>query len=942
MLKRYFEDLKSVNALPPRSYFVPFRETDEQSYDRTKSSRFHSLNGMWTVKEYESFLDVPDTFFEEIPQKEIPVPSCVQYFGFDQLQYTNVEYPIAYNPPFVPNHNPCYHFHKEEDLCLSGEKTYLVFEGVDSCFYAYVNGQFVGFFTCPHALSEFDITNFVREGKNSFDVLVLKWCAGTYLDDQDKWRFTGIFRDVYLLQRPQGHLVDYKIETTLDGEVSFVPYGADAFVSFNGKKALAKDGESVVFQVDNPKLWSAETPHLYPMTIEAMNEVVYEEVGIRTTEVKDGLYLLNDKPIKFKGVNRHDFHPEKGAAVSLADIERDLKLMKELNVNGIRTSHYPACPEMYRLCDRYGFYVVSESDVESHGVQTRKADWNSNFDEIANSPIFEEGILLRQTYNVHNQKNRPSVVIWSMGNESGWGENFRKGSRWIKETDSRPVHYESMYKTDGTRYDFEVKDVDFISRMYPTTEWMTDVYLKEESDNRPLVLCEYCHSMGNGPGDFKQYWDIINANDRMCGGFVWEWADHGIRLNGEGFFYGGDFGEYPHEGNFCIDGIVSPDRQCDGGTAEMKKIYEPVRFEPCEGGVKITSVQYFETLDLDAKIEYTKNGETVKTAKAKVVLNPKESVVLLLEKAQGVLVTLTRPCGQVAATYGAFDESLKEEMEKPFAKQAEISQNGRYISVRYANVNYVFDQLDGSLRCIEKDGKNLLKEPLKLNLFRAPTDNDRIVRRYWDKFDLSHAQFEVRKVEMDGNVVRFTGGIARQPYETYVNCELSYRFEKGGVAVAISYKNNFFKEFLPRIGVKFALCKCFDDVRYLGYGPQESYIDKRISANKNYYEYKVSENGCRYIKPQEYGSHYDTNFLCISNGKDCLKAEGSFSFSARPFSDEELSLKAHNWELPAPSFTHVNLDWYMSGVGSQSCGPALAERFRTPDQGEGEFFLWFE
>lgn len=942
MKERFFETLQSVNALPPRAYYVPFKTTDVPSEKREDSGEFFSLNGVWTIKEYKSFFDVPDNFYEQVPTTEIPVPSCVQYFGFDNFQYTNVNYAIPYNPPYVPNENPCYHFHREAELRL-GARKYLLFEGVDSCFYLYVNGRFVGFFTCPHATSEFDVTDYVKEGVNSFDVLVLKWGAGTYLEDQDKWRFTGIFRDVYLLSRPQGHVRDYAIRTALDGTVSFTSYGASVAVTFVGETQTVADGETVTFKVKNPKLWSAETPYLYPMTIEGAGEIIYENVGIRTTEVKNRKYLLNGKPVKFKGVNRHDFHPDKGAAVSLSDVERDLRLMKELNVNAIRTSHYPSCPEMYKLCDKYGFYVISESDVETHGVQTRKPDWSGNFDEIANSPIFEDGILLRQTYNVHSQKNRPSVVIWSLGNESGWGENFRKAANWVKANDSRPVHYESIYfdpKSD--RDDSKAPELDFISRMYPALDWLNE-YLQDEQETRPCVLCEYCHSMGNGPGDFKQYWDILNSSDYFCGGFVWEWADHGVRVDGKGFYYGGDFGEYPHDGNFCVDGIVSPDRACDGGTAEMKKIYEPVRFEACESGVKITSVQYFENMELLAKIEYMQAGKVVKTAKATVKLKPNQSVVLLLEKAQATSVKLYRKNGAETASYATFDDSLKEAVRYPDCQQwANIWEEGRYIRAEYANKKYMFDKCSGQLVAWEQDGNNLLSAPLELTLFRAPTDNDRFIKNEWNKYDLANATFEVREAKIDGQTISFAGNVCRAPVETILKATLSYRFEKGGVFVGVAYEKQSFNAYLPRVGVRFALPLSFDEAEYLGYGAQEAYIDKRISASKNYYAYRVSENGCHYIKPQEYGSHYATEYLCLTDGTTAVKATGNFSFSARPYSDREIAGAAHNWELLAPVAVHVNIDYVMSGIGSQSCGPALLEEFRAPDQGEGEFFLWAE
>ena len=943
MLKRYFEQTESVNALPPRSYYIPFGQSQTYSERREDSEEFFSLCGPWKIRAFESVSDVPDDFWSVAPAAEIEVPSCVQFYGYDRFQYLNVKYPFPYQPPFVPNKNPCYHYQRQFTLPGGSGKTYLLFEGADSCFYVYVNGKFIGFFSCPHAVSEFDVTESVAEGINTIDVLVLKWGAGSYLECQDKWRLTGIFREVYLLRRPYGHVRDYRIRTDRNGRFEFTPFGADTEIEFAGENFSVKDGETCVLRLENPVCWSAETPHLYPLAIRAAGEVIYEQVGFCTSEVKGGRYLFNGKAIKLKGINRHDFHPDKGAAVSLKDVERDLKLMKSLNINAIRTSHYPAMPEFYRLCDRMGFYVMSESDVESHGVLERYTDRSKcNFNEIADNPLFAHAIAERQRYNVLSQINRPCVAIWSLGNESGWGENFRRAADWIRSADSRPIHYEAVI---SCREDYYTDKVDFISRMYPPYEWLKEDFLKDEKETRPCVLCEYSHAMGNGPGDLAMYWDIFRTSERFAGGFVWEWADHGIRTEA-GFLYGGDFGESPHDGNFCIDGIVSPDREFDGGTLELKKAYEPVAFRETDGGVKIVSVQYFETLDVVLQTEYRRRGTLEKTERHQASLRPGEEIFLPLLPWQSVVVRVLRKTGVEIASYGRFDDDLREPERKSTAKEAPVlpvfEEGTRYVKTVYAGAEYFFDKCDGGLVSVDVGEGNILRSPLRLNVFRAPTDNDRYIHEVWKKYDLAKVTFEVRTFSAGPDFLSFEGSLCSAVFCPLVHCTLVYRFANGGVSISLAYRKDTFSEFLPRMGVAFELDKTFDEAEYLGYGEYESYADKRTAARKDYYRFRVSENICRYIRPQEYGSHFGCEYFSLRNSGCIVSGFGKFCFSARPYTDAELASVTHAQNLPAPASVAVNLDYFMSGVGSNSCGPYLAGQFRTPDEGEWQLFLCFE
>ncbi len=949
MLEKFYEQSGVVGVLDARAYYIPFRAGEDAFAPRGKSGRFISLNGKWKIDAYESMLDVKDDFFLSAPSSEIDVPSCVQLYGYDHLQYTNVNYPFPYNPPYVPNLNPTYHYQRTFKLKKTDEKYYLNFEGVDSCFYLYVNDSFAGFSQISHRQSEFDVTGFVKDGENKLDVLVLKWCMGSYLEDQDKLRFTGIFRDVYLLARPEGHVIDYKVDTGADGTVGFkLLAGAGAEVSFNGAKKTVKPGERIEFRVENPRLWSAEDPYLYDMTIVYKDEVIGEKVGIRTTCVSGGVYLFNGKPIKLKGVNRHDFNCRTGATVTVENIIEDMKLMKELNVNAIRTSHYPNMPEFYQLADKYGFYVMDESDVESHGVVSRfTGHENANYDQIADDPQFMQAILDRQICNVQRDKNRPSVIIWSMGNECSYGENFARALRWIKANDDRPVHYESLWHVDRKKRgeDFYYSEpVDMVSRMYPQPSWMTEGYLDDKREYRPLVLCEYCHSMGNGPGDFKAYWDIIYTSDRFMGGFVWEWADHGVLFEGKGLRYGGDFGETLHDGNFCMDGIVTADRQIMGKTLEMKKAYEPVRFVKENNTLSVKSLCYFRPVTGVLTVTYKNMGKVVGEDKHNVSIKPGETFTVNVESAHVVIasVTLSEDFGLLKKGHEIAREGWTEKAAVATDKKlssVKITENGRYIDVTTPSAAYRLDKASAALMSIRGKNGEILKTPLALNLWRAPTDNDMYVKNEWYKCRYYEIFSEVRSVSAANNVVRFTGNISPVKLEPVAEYTLTYEFYDNAVSVKIDYEFASYAKYPPRVGLVAALDKKFDRVRYYGYGPGAAYIDRRISCVKDVYESSVGGLMERYVKPQENGSHYGTEFMEITDGKTILRAEDGFSFSALPYSSKQLTDCKHDWELPERENTWLSLDFYMSGVGSNSCGPQLDQRWEAPKKGKGSITL---
>lgn len=941
MLQKFYEEFKSIGVEPFRSYYVPFSADAARSENREDSARFVSLNGMWGITAYESPLDVSDEALRRPPAGTIPVPSCVQFHGYDYFQYANAGFPIVYDPPYVSERNPVFHYTRKFAAKKEG-KLYLVFEGVDSCFYVYVNEKFVGFSQVSHRLSEFDITGFVKDGDNKLDVIVLKWCAGTYFEDQDKLRYTGIFRDVYLLKRPEKHLWDYRVRTDTDGTVTFTPTGADAEVLFDGVRKIVKEGETAVFCVAEPRLWSAEDPYLYEMTIESCGERIFEWVGIRTVKVENGLFLVNGAPVKLMGVNRHDAHPRTGQTVSDEDIVTDLKLMKKLNVNAIRTSHYPNKPEFYRLCDKYGFYVMAESDLETHGIVCQGISYGHNdfpglFSHMANEERFAYTTLDRQKCNVCLHMNRPSVVIWSMGNESGYGSNFEQAARWIKSADDRPIHYEGLFHIDRSvsgEDSYYTASVDIVSRMYPEYSWIEEKYLTDEKENRPLVVCEYCHAMGNSPGDLKTYWDVIDAHERCMGAFVWEWCDHAVETERGKFRYGGDFGEYQNEGNFCVDGLVTPDRKIKTGALEMKTVYAPLKFTFTDSGVTVFNRNYFTRIMGAINVEYKNAGRTERVELLSVDIPPRSSAELPLTDAQTVILRYFAPETKGLIEKGellawASRESFVETKSEKTETNVVFSVEGRMMTVTEGENRYIFDRTSGEMVSVTCGGDRICGK-FALGIWRAPTDNDKEERIEWQRYYLPHCKNDARKITTEGSRLKVSGILAAQRYAPAVRYLLTYTFYKGGFSAEIEYETAEYLAFLPRIGFDVALSKSYDKVVYYGYGPMESYIDKRLAAVCDLYEQKVGEDMTHYIRPQETGAHWGTRFAEISDKKRALRAEGEFSFSALPYSAAILTETAHDDQLPESDGTYARFDFFNAGIGSNSCGPRLEERFRTP------------
>ena len=638
IVPRYYEDLSVLheNTMPARAYYVPASiRMDNLMEHREKSDRMQLLNGTWKFRYFNSIYDVQDSFFEKDYDTEnfdeIQVPSVWQMAGYDAHQYTNIRYPFPFDPPYVPQDIPCgayvhtFNYGRDENA----PKAFLNFEGVDSCFYVWINGSYVGYSQVSHMTSEFDITDLLQDGTNTVAVLVMKWCDGSYLEDQDKFRMSGIFRDVYILKRPEQTIRDYHIKTKIEGMLAKVELDMKFYSPANVKisiedrngavvavGSISEDGTSVL-EIASPELWNTENPYLYKLILETEHEVIVDHIALRKIEIKDQTIYLNGQKIKFRGVNRHDSYPVTGFTISLEQIKTDLILMKQHNFNAIRSSHYPNAPFFYEMCDKYGFMVIDEADIEAHGpfMIYRKDDtdynrfkrWN---EKIADDPVWQTAIVDRVKLMVERDKNRFCIVMWSMGNESAYGCNFEKALEWTKKFDpDRITQYESArYRNYDKTYDYS--NLDVYSRMYPALSEIREYLDKDGS--KPFLLVEYCHSMGNGPGDFEDYFQMIQNNDKLCGGFVWEWCDHaiahGIAENGKTIYaYGGDHGEEIHDGNFCMDGLVYPDRTVHTGLLEYKNVYRPARvisYDKGSGRLVFHNYMDFDDLKDYAKISY--------------------------------------------------------------------------------------------------------------------------------------------------------------------------------------------------------------------------------------------------------------------------------------------------------------------------------------------------
>lgn len=997
IVPRFYEDLNVMHdkTMSARAYYIPasVRMNDLVEY-RERSDRFQLLNGEWKFRYYSSIYDVTESFYEKGYDvsgfDQVTVPGVWQMDGYDTHQYTNIRYPFPFDPPYVPQDIPCgayvhnFEYHREK----KAPKAFLNFEGVDSCFYVWVNGAYAGYSQVPHATSEFDVTDLLNEGENTLAVLVLKWCDGSYLEDQDKFRMSGIFRDVYLLKRPEKTIRDYYITTDVEKDSVVVKLDmhfsepVETKVTIEDKYgAVVARGEAaengvLELTVLNPVLWNAENPYLYQVILTMPDEVIVDRIGFRTIEIKDKVVYFNGEKIKFRGVNRHDSDPETGFVINARQIKKDLMLMKQHNFNAIRSSHYPNAPYFYQMCDEYGFMVIDEADIEAHGpfMLYRKEDTDRNRfqhwnEKIADDPAWEKAIVDRVRLMVQRDKNRPSIIMWSMGNESAYGCNFEKALAWTKKFDpDRITQYESArYRNYDITYDYE--NLDLYSRMYPSLQEIED-YLKNDG-SKPFLLVEYCHSMGNGPGDFEDYFQMIHKDDRMCGGFVWEWCDHaiahGTAENGKTrYYYGGDHGEAIHDGNFCMDGLVYPDRTPHTGLLEYKNVYRPVRvvsYDQKNGQIVLHNYMDFDNLKdyVDISYEMTQDGLTVEKGKlANVVAAPHSDaeVELKLQVPNTgkvylkLIYRLKKQMPLLEQGYELGFDEMKLANEDDRNRQAvkwmeqekaigtiNVKENDRQIVLQAKDFTYVLDKRTGLFEDMQFAGRSYMNHPMELNIWRAPTDNDMYIKQEWKKAHYDAAYTRAYRIEVlqnkHGVLIMEHVAVVADTVQKILDVKMTWKINEDGKIEAVieAIKDKEFPD-LPRFGIRMFLNKKMDEITYFGMGPQESYRDKHQASCHGLFRSKVAQMHEDYIRPQENGSHYDCDYVELTNGQCGIAAvsKNPFSFNASVYTQEELERVSHNYELKESDSIVFCMDYAMNGIGSNSCGPDVLDKYRFAEE----------
>ena len=996
IVPRYYENLSVLheNTMPARAYYIPAsRRMDNLVEHREESDRMQLLNGTWKFQYFNSIYDIQDSFFEKNYDTEnfdeIQVPSVWQMAGYDTHQYTNIRYPFPFDPPYVPQDIPCgayvhtFEYSRDE----KAPKSFLNFEGVDSCFYVWINGSYIGYSQVSHMTSEFDVTDVLQDGTNTVAVLVMKWCDGSYLEDQDKFRMSGIFRDVYILKRPKQAISDYHIKTRIEDMLAKVEIEMKFYSPLNVKisiedrngavvalGSIAEEGTAVL-EIASPELWNTENPYLYKLILETENEVIVDHIALRKIEIKDQVIYLNGQKIKFRGVNRHDSDPVTGFTINPEQITTDLTLMKQHNFNAIRSSHYPNAPFFYEMCDKYGFMVIDEADIEAHGpfMIYRKEDtdynrfkrWN---EKIADDPVWEEAIVDRVKLMVERDKNRFCIVMWSMGNESAYGCNFEKALEWTKNFDpDRITQYESArYRNYDETYDYS--NLDVYSRMYPALSEIQEYLDKDGS--KPFLLVEYCHSMGNGPGDFEDYFQMIQDNDKMCGGFVWEWCDHaiahGTAENGKIIYaYGGDHGEEIHDGNFCMDGLVYPDRTVHTGLLEYKNVYRPARvvsYDKESGELVLHNYMDFDDLKDYAKISYelTQDGLVISKGKlAEVSVAPHSEgntnlKVNVPENGKCYLKLIYHlkkemPLLEENHILG-FDEievsqkdakcQLAEKWLEKAATDSElqVNEDDTQIHIKGREFAYTIDRRTALFTEMKFAGREYLNHPMELNIWRAPTDNDMYIKAEWKKahYDKAYTRAYTTEVVQGKHGVKIVShaSVVAETVQKILDVTITWKIDASGKIDADieATKDGEFPD-LPRFGVRMFLDKKLADIRYFGMGPQESYRDKHQAASHGLYRANVGDLHEDYIRPQENGSHYDCEYVELNNSRYGIvaSAEKAFSFNASYYTQEELEKKTHNYELIESDSVVFCVDYALNGIGSNSCGPVVLEQYRFDD-----------
>jgi beta-galactosidase/evolved beta-galactosidase subunit alpha len=1013
------------NRLPGRSYFIPYaQEQAALSFERGQSPFFKLLNGTWKFCYSPSPAEVPQDFYKEAYDVEhwddLAVPSSWQMHGYGRPHYTNVNYPFPVDPPHVPTENPTGSYRRT--FFVPGEwlnrYVTLRFEGVDSAFYVWINGQQVGYSQGSRLPSEFDVTPYLRPGNNQIAVQVYQWSDASYIEDQDQWWLSGIFRDVYLLAQPALNIADLRVQTNFDASFEDATLALQVTVLNTATEATRDCG--VGFQlldeqnnvipldieqqrltvspravtvldipsaIESPRLWSAEDPYLYRLLVTLYDsdgnvlEVVPQRVGFRSIvlDAQAGVFLVNGAPIKLKGVNRHDHHPDLGKAVPYEAMLQDVLLMKQHNINTVRTSHYPNDPRFLDLCDEYGLYVIDESDLECHGfiqyddvktiMQERQISGEEAFaiaeqnaaSWISNNPEWEAAYVDRVSRMVERDKNHASIIMWSLGNESFFGRNHEAMAAWIRTHDpTRLIHYEG---------DRKAKVADVFSTMYTSVGDLTE--LGERTDlGKPHILCEYAHAMGNGPGSLLEYWETIYRYPRLQGGCVWEWCDHGIRQRTpdgrEYFAYGGDFGDEPNDGNFVIDGLISADRVPSPGLIEYKKIIEPVRVEVVDldkGLIRISNLYDFITLDhLSCSWSLYQEGfldqtgvlylpeippQEARIVEVPFVLSEQHNDADYWLNLDFTLAHDTRWAKQGHEVATAQFLVVERDEADPFPPQPiallQCRKEGTSLHIQGPELAISFNTEYGMLTSWVYEGVQLVEQGPRLSFWRATTDNDRGLTQpnssdQWKAFGLHQLQQRVESVDweiIDGGKavqIKVAARVAPPMKSWGIGCTYEYTVYGSGDIVlhARGVPAEGGPRTLPRIGLELELPRQFERVTWYGRGPGESYADSKQANRVGVYTKTVDELYTPYTFPQENGSRSAVRWVTVANQRgNGLLAIGMplLNFSIHRYTTEQLERARHTYELSDSGRLIWHLDQRQDGLGSASCGPGVLPQY---------------
>ncbi len=1015
----FHKDLKTlhVGCEKPHAYFIPYQSVEAAKVaNRSQSDRFFSLCGEWAFRFFKSARELGDFLspeFDAQPSDLLTVPMSWQFAlnrGYDKPQYTNFRYPFPVDPPHVPDENPCGLYTRTFEVdadAIANRMIRLVFEGVDSCFYVYINGKFVGYSQVSHNTSEFTINPYLNAGVNQLKVLVFKWCDGSYLEDQDKIRSSGIFREVYLLLRDKVCLEDLQILT--ETTESFDAAKINAKLNLNGKAevgyrlvcpcgrvekegSVTVDGEgNLSFDLTNPVLWNDEQPRLYELYLTIGSEIIRQEIGIRRFEIKGKVVYINGKKVKAKGVNRHDSHPQLGAATPMEHMIRDLMILKANNVNFIRTSHYPNDPRFYELCNRYGFYVCDEADVETHGM-----DYIKNWDWLTDNPEWSEAYLDRAERMLERDKNHACILMWSVGNESGTGLNHRLMSEYFhRRIPGCIVHCE-----DGSRRFDKLKNEDPKGRAPEGFDYFdvhSGMYIPyvpgatssgtSASDiatylayDKPFFLCEYCHAMGNGPGDLEEYWKLIFKHDNFFGGCVWELTDHSVDIGTPGnpkYIYGGDMGHTINDSNFCVDGLLYPDRRPHTGMLEMKQVLRPCRMYNVDfekGSFSIKNHRFFtDVTDLDLYWKVERNGVTVRQGRIPS-LNIAPQTTKRYKLPEGTFENLDEICyftvsyrsNQATewAEYGyevgveqvriptvafAHSQPLKALTGVAF----DLSEDALNYTVKSGSTVYTINRTSGMITSIVDHGKQLLSTPIQPTIWRAPTDNERWIQYAWlnygfDRMKIRCAGCSVETASDKEIVISTDFVMGAETRPILLKGRMRYVFAPAAgvvldcdISVGALNKDAYM---LPRLGVQFEMPEGTEKLSYFGCGPMETYQDKRLAGLVGVYGTTVTDHFEHYVFPQENMAHVETHWMKVySEAGQGIKVTPAndtetISFNCSHFTPHQLTWTRHDYELSPKKETVVNIDYKTAAIGSNSCGPKVDEKYRIV---EGDYKFAF-